>query len=168
MNYLFTFLKITFIVMVICAIYNLVLAIYYGILCYRSSKVLELLEAEPYSVVGLIANQDRTKFLAIGRKNVKNHFSLPGGKIDPGETPFEALVRELNEELGITVVAARETFSEFDPPGKKCILFENIEFEGTPQSMEGPKLKWLTKKELTNKKICPFWQYNKRYFNEKL
>lgn len=43
------------------------------------------------------------KLLAVKKKNNDSHYILPGGKVDDGETKEEALVRELKEELNITV-----------------------------------------------------------------
>lgn len=43
------------------------------------------------------------KFVSVSRKNNKSAFGFPGGKIDPGETPKEAAIRECFEETGIVI-----------------------------------------------------------------
>lgn len=51
------------------------------------------------------------RLLSARRSNpeqLAGRWEFPGGKVDPGETPVEALHRELREELGITVVLGRE------------------------------------------------------------
>jgi 8-oxo-dGTP diphosphatase len=60
----------------------------------------------------------------------------PGGKIDPGETPLEAVVRETREELLITPVGSRKLgelwFSMSDYPDILCHVFRADDHEGEP------------------------------------
>lgn len=51
----------------------------------------------------LVWSEDRTKILAVSRKNDKTAFGIPGGKVDSGETFLEAAIRETLEETGYTV-----------------------------------------------------------------
>lgn len=44
------------------------------------------------------------------RKRGTSAFMQPGGKIDPGEQPLDALVRELHEELGLVIDSGDATF----------------------------------------------------------
>ncbi len=54
------------------------------------------------SVAGIVFSPDRTQVLLILRRDVPV-WVLPGGGIDPGETPEDAVVREILEETGLTV-----------------------------------------------------------------
>lgn len=76
-------------------------------------------------VVAGILEQDG-RILICRRRSDQVHalkWEFPGGKIESGETPEQALVRELREELGIESEPARElTRYEFTYPGKKPIL----------------------------------------------
>ena len=60
----------------------------------------------------------------------------PGGKIDPGETPLQAAIRETQEELLITPHAPRKLgelhFSMSDCPDIHCHIFRSDDFTGTP------------------------------------
>jgi 8-oxo-dGTP diphosphatase len=60
-------------------------------------------------VAGLIIGDDRRVLITQRRADqaLPLQWELPGGKIEPGEAPVAALVRELREELGITPVVGR-------------------------------------------------------------
>lgn len=70
----------------------------------KKSDILFLMK--PVSVAGAIFSSDRSSVLLIQRRDVPV-WVLPGGGIDPQESPEEAIVREILEETGFTVKAAR-------------------------------------------------------------
>jgi 8-oxo-dGTP diphosphatase len=74
-------------------------------------------------VAGLLERDGR--ILACRRRSDQDHASkweFPGGKVEPGEEPRDALVRELREELGIEATLGDEFLRyEFGYPGKKPI-----------------------------------------------
>ncbi len=59
-----------------------------------------------YSVAGVVFNPERTSVLLIERRDVPV-WTLPGGGVDPGEEPKEAVIREIQEETGLIVSADR-------------------------------------------------------------
>lgn len=64
----------------------------------------------------------------------------PGGKIDPGETPYECVIRECQEELHITplnpVKMGELWFAMSDIPDIHCHVFMANDFEGTPTATD--------------------------------
>lgn len=81
-------------------------------------------------------------------KTLAGLWEFPGGKLEPGERPEPALIRELSEELGITVqeaCLAPLTFASHAYPEFHLLmpLYICRRWEGSVASHEGQALKWL-------------------------
>jgi 8-oxo-dGTP diphosphatase len=86
-------------------------------------------------------------------KQLAGLWEFPGGKLEPGEPPEDALIRELREELGIEVKAAclaPLTFASHAYPDFHLLmpLFVCRRWDGFVQSREGQALKWVKAKAL--------------------
>jgi 8-oxo-dGTP diphosphatase len=105
-------------------------------------------------VVAAIIERDG-KILVGQRTPAQSHplkWEFPGGKVEPGETPAQALTRELEEELAIRDAAGREiTRYQFAYPGKnpiELIFLRVIGFEGEPSNLIFHELRWQPKLSL--------------------
>lgn len=81
-----------------------------------------------------------------------------GGKVEAGETPQQALVRECQEELGITIEVG-ELFTElthvYPDLTVHLMLFHARIIEGTVQKLEHNDLRWITTEEIDQYSFCP-------------
>lgn len=78
-------------------------------------------------------------------------WEFPGGKIEAGESPREALARELHEELGVELREARPLIRfAHDYSNRRVILdtWRVTAFEGEPRSLEGQAFRWFEIDEL--------------------
>lgn len=78
-------------------------------------------------------------------------WEFPGGKIEPDESPVEALRRELREELGIAIGPSRPLVSIRHEYAEKIVrlsLFEIHSFQGTPAGIEGQPIGWFAPADL--------------------
>lgn len=87
-------------------------------------------------------------------------WEFPGGKIEAGETPEASLIRELNEELGITVkepCLAPLSFASHSYESFHLLmpLFICRRWEGMVQTLEGQALKWVEPRRLRDYPMPP-------------
>ena len=104
---------------------------------------------------------DENLFLACQRPAHKARgllWEFVGGKVEPGETREQALIRECQEELAITV-AVQDVFMEVDHVYPDLTvhltLFNASIAEGIPQKIEHNDLRWITVEEIDQYEICP-------------
>jgi 8-oxo-dGTP diphosphatase len=115
-------------------------------------------------VVASIALIDTSNQILIAKRPNKKHLSglweFPGGKIEKGESPENALIREVKEELNINInnkCIAPLTFSEFDYKKFHLLLLLYVcrRWEGEPMSMEKNEIKWVKANTLRQYKMPP-------------
>jgi len=73
-------------------------------------------------------------------------WEFPGGKVEPGESAFQALQRELAEELNIDVISADSWLTFQHDYSDRVVLLDTwhvTAFSGTPEGAEGQLIRWV-------------------------
>lgn len=101
-----------------------------------------------YVVVGVLKDTQGRLFVQQRRAGTPKagQWEFPGGKLELGETPQEALFRELEEELGILVrscVPLVEVTHDYDHAKVWLDTYLVTEFDNTPEGREGQEFAWL-------------------------
>ncbi len=110
-------------------------------------------------VAALIWNKD--KFMICQRPAHKTRgllWEFVGGKVEPGETKEQALIRECREELAVTLSVGNvfmDVVHEYPDITVHLTLFSASITEGVPQKLEHNDIKWIAPSEISNYEFCP-------------
>jgi len=118
-------------------------------------------KSKPRLVVAAVIGDGQGRYL-LARRLPSAHlgglWEFPGGGIEDGESPIEALVRELREELGVEVEVGRPLTFAWHRDEVKAILLLFYEAKlkaGEPQGREGQAIGWFTPQEMGHLPVPP-------------
>ena len=112
----------------------------------------------------IIKNGD--KVLLCQRPKGKRHellWEFPGGKIEPNETEEDCVIREIQEELDVTLGNLKK-LATIQADNILITYFEATIISGKLKMVEHNDLKWVNKKEIINFNLCP----NDKVMTEKI
>ena len=104
---------------------------------------------------------DKDKFMICQRPAHKARgllWEFVGGKVETGETKEQALIRECQEELAVTLSVGNvfmDVVHEYPDLMVHLTLFNATIAEGEPQKLEHNDIKWITLSEIPNYEFCP-------------
>ena len=105
--------------------------------------------------------RDKDKFMICQRPAHKARgllWEFVGGKVEPGETKEQALIRECQEELAVTLSIGdvfMDVVHEYPDLTVHLTLFNAAILEGIPKKLEHNDIKWITPSEISNYEFCP-------------
>jgi len=103
--------------------------------------------------VAVIANSDQQILLSLrqSHQHQGDLWEFPGGKVELTETVYDALLREVDEEIGLVVNSAQSFMQIHHDYGDKSVLLDVWlvdDFSGEPVGREGQRLRWCNIAEL--------------------
>ena len=111
-------------------------------------------------VAGLIIGDDRRILITQRRadQELPLQWEFPGGKVEPGESPVAALIRELGEEIGVMVEVGRiwdVLFHAYPAFDLVMLVYVCRIVEGAPRPIEVADVAWVAPRELARWDILP-------------
>ena len=85
-------------------------------------------------------------------------WELAGGKVEPGETKEQALIRECQEELAVTVSVGKlymDVVHEYSDLTVHLSVFHAQIADGVPKKLEHSDIRWITADEISQYEFCP-------------
>lgn len=110
-------------------------------------------------VAALIWDGDR--FMACQRPAHKARgllWEFVGGKVEPGETKAQALIRECREELAVEIAPGEvfmEVIHEYPDITVRLTLFHAVIAQGVPQKLEHADIRWIEPRQIPEYDFCP-------------
>jgi mutator protein MutT len=104
---------------------------------------------------------DKDKFMICQRPTHKARgllWEFVDGKVEPGETKEQALIRECQEELAVTLSIGdvfMDVVHEYPDLTVHLTLFNAAILEGIPKKLKHNDIKWITPSEISNYEFCP-------------
>ena len=104
---------------------------------------------------------DKGKFMICQRPVHKARallWEFVGGKVEPGETKQQALIRECQEELAVALSVGdvfMDVVHEYPDITVHLTLFNATIAEGAPQKLEHNDIRWITPNEIPDYEFCP-------------
>ncbi|BDH60311.1 NUDIX hydrolase [Lysinibacillus sp. PLM2] len=112
-------------------------------------------------VVGAIIENDKNEIFCALRgpeMSLANYWEFPGGKIEAGETPEQALTREIKEEFNCSIEVGEkveDTTYEYEKVIVRLETYMAKLVDGQPVALEHAETKWVSREEITEMNFAP-------------
>lgn len=112
-------------------------------------------------VVGAIIENEKNEIFCALRSpdmTLPNYWEFPGGKIEAGESPEEALAREIKEEFNCSIQVGKkveDTTYEYEKVIVRLETYMAKLVEGQPIAQEHAETKWVSREEMTQLNFAP-------------
>ena len=119
-----------------------------------NNVMVDYLNAPVHVAIGIILNLQQDVLLALRHPHADQGglWEFPGGKMEGSESSYQALCRELKEELDIQIVAATrftQVSHVYESYTVELHVWKVTRFSGNPKGMQGQPIRWVSRGELS-------------------